>query len=99
VAQEVIAKCPVCGGDIVETQKAYSCANWSRKDGGCKFVIWKTFYNKKITKSMVKALIEKGRTVKIRGFVSRRTGKEFDAVLKLEKQEDGNYRVKFDFGE
>lgn len=99
MTQEIIAKCPACGGDIVETQKAFSCSNWREKDGGCKFAIWKSFYDKKITKSMAKALIEKGKTAKINGFVSRKTGKKFDAVLKLERQEDGQYRVMFDFGD
>lgn len=99
MTQEIIAKCPACGGDIVETQKAFSCSNWRKKDGGCKFAIWKSFYDKKITKSMAKALIEKGKTAKINGFVSRKTGKKFDAVLKLERQEDGQYRVMFDFGD
>lgn len=99
MAKEVIAKCPVCGGDVVETQKAFSCSNWREEDGGCKFTIWKSYCDKKITKSMAKSLIEKGKTAKIKGFVSKRTGKEFDAALKLEKQEDGTYRVVFDFGE
>ena len=34
-----LGPCPVCGNDIVENRKGYSC--WSREDPGCGFVIWK----------------------------------------------------------
>src|SRR5215203_1953960 len=35
-----LGPCPVCGRDIVENRKGYSC--WSRDDAGCGFVIWKS---------------------------------------------------------
>ena len=35
-----LGPCPVCGRDIVENRKGYSC--WSRDDPGCGFVIWKS---------------------------------------------------------
>ena len=35
-----LGPCPVCGHDIVENRKGYSC--WSRDDPGCGFVIWKS---------------------------------------------------------
>ena len=34
-----LGPCPVCGNDIVENRKGFSC--WSREDPGCGFVIWK----------------------------------------------------------
>src|SRR4051795_67589 len=34
-----LGPCPVCGNDIMENRKGYSC--WSRDDPGCGFVIWK----------------------------------------------------------
>lgn len=45
-----------------------------------------------VSLSNAKKLLSEGRTAKIEGFVSRRTGKTFDAALKLE---DG--KVVFDF--
>jgi len=89
-----IAKCPVCKGSVVATQKGYGCSNWREK--GCKFVIWKNFYGKQITKTMAKDLIQKGYTSEIKGWISKRTGKMFDARLKLDLV-DGEYRVLFDF--
>ena len=35
-----LGPCPVCGHDIVENRKGFSC--WSREDPGCGFVIWKS---------------------------------------------------------
>jgi DNA topoisomerase-3 len=84
----ILAKCPACGGNIVENPKAYSCDKW--KDG-CKFTIWKTISGKKLTEKQVLQLIEKGKTGKIKGFKSK-TGKDFEASLKLE-----GTQVKFDF--
>ncbi|HLM86497.1 MAG TPA: DNA topoisomerase 3, partial [Solirubrobacteraceae bacterium] len=34
-----LGPCPVCGHEIVENRKGYSC--WAREDPGCGFVIWK----------------------------------------------------------
>jgi DNA topoisomerase-3 len=95
--KEVIAKCPACGGDVVENQKGYGCSNWKEEDGGCRFVIWKEFYDKKISKKHAKDLIEKGETSVIKKWKSRKTGKEFDAALQLVQEEDGRYRVGFKF--
>ncbi|MEJ7825785.1 MAG: DNA topoisomerase 3, partial [Solirubrobacteraceae bacterium] len=35
-----LGPCAVCGHDIIENRKGYSC--WSREDPGCGFVIWKS---------------------------------------------------------
>ena len=31
-------RCPLCGGDILETQKAFGCSKWQT---GCPFTLWK----------------------------------------------------------
>ena len=41
-----LGPCPVCGRDIVENRKGYSC--WSREDPGCGFVIWKSKAGKQL---------------------------------------------------
>ena len=41
-----LGPCPVCGNDIVENRKGYSC--WSREDPGCGFVIWKSKAGKQL---------------------------------------------------
>ncbi len=89
---KVIGKCPACGGDMVETQKAFGCAKWQE---GCKFVIWKKIAGKTLRQQDVKALLEKGETDSISGFKSKK-GKIFSAKLKLEEN-NGEYKVVFDF--
>lgn len=41
--------CPKCGGQIVESAKAYGCENWRDSDGGCKVTIWKKTWGHDVT--------------------------------------------------
>jgi DNA topoisomerase III len=89
-----LGPCPVCGRDVIENRKGYSC--WSRDDPGCGFVIWKRKAGKILPVSVVKELMEKRRTEKpVQGFRGR-SGRTFRAKLKLEQHEDGKWRVDFD---
>jgi DNA topoisomerase-3 len=102
-----LGPCPVCGREITENRKGYSC--WSREDPGCGFVIWKRKAGKSLPVSVAKELIESlkasreagqdpgvGRTAKaVTGFRGR-SGRTFRAKLKLEQVEDGKWRVDFD---
>ena len=102
-----LGPCPVCGREITENRKGFSC--WSREDPGCGFVIWKKKAGKSLPVSVGKELIESlrasreagedpgvGRTAKpVTGFRSR-SGRTFRAKLKLEQVEEGKWRVDFD---
>jgi DNA topoisomerase-3 len=89
-----LGPCPVCGREIVENRKGYSC--WSRDDPGCGFVIWKRKAGKVLPVSVAKELIEKGRTEKqVTGFRGR-SGRTFRAKLKLHQDDEGKWRVDFD---
>ena len=89
-----LGPCPVCGRDVIENRKGYSC--WTKEDPGCGFVIWKRKAGKILPVSVVKELMEKGRTEKpVSGFRSR-SGRTFRAKLRLEQGEDGKWRVEFD---
>ena len=55
-----LGPCPVCGHDIVENRKGYSC--WSREDPGCGFVIWKSKAGKQLPVAVARELIKTGRT-------------------------------------
>ena len=57
-----LGPCPVCGRDIIENRKGYSC--WSRDDPGCGFVIWKSKAGKSLPVSIARELIKTGRTEK-----------------------------------
>jgi DNA topoisomerase-3 len=89
-----LGPCPVCGHDIVENRKGYSC--WSREDSGCGFVIWKSKAGKNLPIAVARELIKTGRTEKpVTGFKGR-SGKSFRARLALQQSEEGKWRVEFD---
>src|SRR5829696_5685489 len=102
-----LGPCPICGREITENRKGYSC--WSREDPGCGFVIWKKKAGKSLPVSVGKELIESlrasreagedpgvGRTEKpVTGFRSR-AGRTFRAKLRLEQTDDGKWRVEVD---
>jgi DNA topoisomerase-3 len=89
-----LGPCPVCGHDIVENRKGYSC--WSRDDPGCGFVIWKSKAGKTLPVAVARELIKTGRTQKpVTGFKGR-SGKSFRARLALQQTDEGKWRVEFD---
>ena len=89
-----LGPCPVCGRDVIENRKGYSC--WSKDDPGCGFVIWKKKANKILPPSVVKELMANRKTEKpVSGFRGR-SGRTFSAKLKLEQNEEGKWRVEFD---
>jgi DNA topoisomerase III len=89
-----LGPCPVCGRDINENRKGYSC--WGRDDPGCGFVIWKAKAGKQLPVSVARELITRGRTARpVTGFKSR-AGRNFRARLELVQNEDGKWRVEFD---
>ena len=89
-----LGPCPVCGRDVIENRKGYSC--WSKDDPGCGFVIWKKKANKILPTAVVKELMETGKTAKpVTGFRGR-SGRTFSAKLALVRDEDGKWRVEFD---
>ena len=102
-----LGPCPVCGREITENRKGYSC--WSKDDPGCGFVIWKKKAGKSLPVSVATELIESlrasreagedpgvGRTAKqVTGFRGR-SGRNFRAKLKLEQDDEGKWRADFD---
>jgi DNA topoisomerase-3 len=94
---ETFGICPRCGGDVIEGQKGFGCSNWRKKDGACRFIIWKTIAGKTIAKSTVRQILAKGVSDRIEGFKSGKTGKDFAARLRVNDDKDGEYAVVFDF--
>ena len=102
-----LGPCPICGREISENRKGYSC--WSRDDPGCGFVIWKKKAGKTLPVAVAKELIASlaasrergedpgvGRTEKaVTGFRGR-SGRTFRAKLRLEQTDEGKWRVEFD---
>ncbi|MBR5535448.1 MAG: topoisomerase C-terminal repeat-containing protein [Clostridia bacterium] len=87
---DIAGKCPLCGGEVRRTSFGYGCSNYREK--GCKFAISHVICKRLISIANVKKLLETGKTNKIEGFISPKSGKSFDAYLKLE-----GGRAVFDF--
>ncbi|MCW3031424.1 MAG: topB, partial [Solirubrobacterales bacterium] len=89
-----LGPCPVCGREINENRKGYSC--WSREDPGCGFVIWKAKAGKTLGVPIARELIRTGYTEKpVTGFRGR-SGRSFRAHLALSQTDEGKWRVEFD---
>ena len=89
--------CPICGGELETTSFGYGCSNYKKDGTGCKFSLG-TVAGRDLSEEEFKALIEKGRTEVLNGFVSK-SRKKFSSALVLEKDEDGKITVNFDFSE
>ena len=87
--QEKVGDCPLCGNDIVETPKAYSCSSW--RETQCKMVIWKNIAQRPISKEEACQLLKDKKTPVLKGFKSKQ-GKDFETKLVL-----ASGKVQFDF--
>lgn len=84
-----VGTCPLCGRPVMRGKFSYGCRGYR---DGCEFKVGLFIGGRAISVSNMKSLLETGRTAKIRGFVSKKSGKTYDAYLKLE---DG--KAIFDF--
>ena len=86
--RESVGKCPICGKEVVESEKMFYCTG--NKDG-CVFKLWKEakhFSNTlKITKSIAKKLLKKNGSSKFE--VSGKDGNKKEVNLKIKI--NGNY--------
>lgn len=85
-----LGKCPVCGSDVVETEKGFLCTNYQT----CKYGIFKddkylALYKKKPNKTMVKSILKKGEA-KVKSLTDK-NGNKFDAILTYQKNQNGYF--------
>jgi DNA topoisomerase-3 len=78
-AAQDLGPCPLCGAQVVEQKKSFSCSRWR---DGCGLTIWKTMSGKRISAGTAKTLLRDGKTAVLKGFKSK-TGQPFSARLKL----------------
>ncbi len=65
-AKSLQGKCPKCKeGDVLKGKSAYGCSNWKN---GCDFRLPFSFMGKKISEKQYQRLLDKGATVKLKGF-------------------------------
>ncbi|WP_299759374.1 type IA DNA topoisomerase [uncultured Pontibacter sp.] len=82
--------CPRCKqGKLLKGKAAYGC---SRFREGCQFVVPFEMGGKQLTDKQITSLLLKGKTPKIKGFISQKTGEPFDASLILNEQHQVVYQ-------
>lgn len=83
--------CPRCSqGQMLKGKSAFGC---SRYREGCQFLVPFSIAGKSLTDKQVEQLILKGKTAKIKGFLSSKTGNKFEAALALNPE----WKVVFQF--
>ncbi|PHE99954.1 DNA topoisomerase III [Bacillus pseudomycoides] len=88
-----LGKCPLCNKPVVDKKKVYGCTGYAKdQQDSCKFSLPKEFLGKKISESNVIKLLEGKKTTIIKGLKGK-SGKEFDAHLKLSR----NGKLEFEF--
>lgn len=85
--------CPQCGGEIVENYRRFACTTPT-----CEFSIAKHPSGRMLEQPEVEELLSTGHVGPLSGFISKR-GFPFEAELVLRKDEDGLWKMQFDFGE
>ena len=89
VTPGVVAICPKTKEEIVETETFYQPAN----DGtDCKIQIAREMSAREILRDEAKLLIEKGEIGPFDDFVSKKSGKNFTAILYLKKNQSVGYK-------
>jgi DNA topoisomerase-3 len=81
----VVAECPVCQQEVKQTETAYICTSHKKvsEGGTCSFRITRKLLDKEIPLEEFLKLVNEKKTGLIKGFVSRRTKRPFDANLIL----------------
>ena len=88
-----VAKCPVCGGRLMETETQYICERSQADSKPCKFKVGKVVLQQPIDREQVQKLAAEGRTDLLKGFISK-NGRPFSASLVL----SNDHKVGFEFG-
>ena len=97
-AEKTVGKCPRCGRPVIERSKGYFCTGQD-----CKFVLWRdsrffTLKQKTLDRKTAQLLLETGRAP-LKGCVSSKTGKVYDAAVVLEDDgERAHFKLVFGNG-
>ncbi|NSX03820.1 DNA topoisomerase III [Cupriavidus gilardii] len=83
--------CPQCGGQVKENYRRFACT-------ACEFSISKIPGGRQFEIDEVETLLRDKEIGPLQGFRSK-MGRPFAAILKLARDDDGNYKMEFDFGQ
>ena len=91
----VISLCPLCEENVHQTELSYICSKNKRisDEGNCTFRITRKLLDREIPLDEFRKLVTEKKTGLIKGFISRRTKRRFDANLLL--KENGSIGFEF----
>ena len=90
--KEPLGKCPKCGARVFDAGMNYICEKATGPDRTCKFRTGKIILQQNIEPAQVKKLLAEGKTDLLKGFVSRKTNRKFEAFLVIK---DGGTAFEF----
>ena len=84
IEKEVIGKCPKCGKNVYESEKSFYCEGF-KEEAKCNFALWKNnkFFEdkgKKVTKTIAKSLLSKGKA-NVKGLKKKDGTGTYDATV------------------
>jgi DNA topoisomerase-3 len=79
--KEPLGKCPKCGGNVYDAGMNYICQNATGPDKKCSFKTGKIILQQEMAPDQVKKMLAEGKTDLLKGFVSKKTNRKFEAYL------------------
>lgn len=87
-----LGKCPKCGANVFDAGMNYVCEKATGPDKKCAFKTGKIILQQEMAPEQVRKLLNEGKTELLKGFVSKKTGRKFEAFLVLK---DGGTAFEF----
>ncbi|HMP82241.1 MAG TPA: DNA topoisomerase III [Verrucomicrobiota bacterium] len=79
--KEPLGKCPACGSNVFDAGMNYVCEKQAGPEKSCKFRTGKIILQQEIGPDQVRKLLAEGKTDLLKGFVSKKTNRKFEAFL------------------
>ncbi|KAB2669744.1 MAG: DNA topoisomerase III [Verrucomicrobia bacterium] len=87
--REPVGKCPKCGSRVFENGMNYVCEKSVGPGKSCKFRTGTLILQQPVDRAQVTKLLAEGKTDLLKGFVSRKNNRKFEAFLVLKDGEVG----------
>ena len=76
-----LGKCPACGANVFDGGMNYVCEKQAGVEKTCKFRTGKIILQQEISPEQVTKLLAEGKTELLKGFISNKTNRKFEAFL------------------
>ncbi len=86
--KEPLGKCPKCGAQVFDGGMNYVCEKQAGRTPTCDFRTGKIILQQEISPEQVKKLLAEGKTDLLKGFISKKTNRKFEAFLVVERRQD-----------